>query len=394
MDPKIYFDYAAATPLDDDVQSAMLPYLEEQFYNPSSIYQPAKRVREAVEDARHRVAQVLGAKPTEIIFTSGGTESINAAISGVLYKLSHDYPDAHWVTSAIEHDAVLAQRAPLERAGFSCATVEVKANGLADAAAVTATVNDQTVLVSLQLANNEIGTIQPVAEVAQKIAKIRADRAIRGNDRPLYLHTDAVQAANFLDLSVSRLGIDLLSLSGSKIYGPKGSGILYVRTGIQIQSLLWGGGQERGHRSGTENVAGVVGFAAALEKTAAVRKPEALRLTQLRDQLWRQLQNIPDVILNGDPKKRLPNNLNLIIPGLEGQALVMYLDQAGILASTGSACSSGDLDPSHVLLALGRSREQAAASLRLTLGRSTTEADIAKAAELLHPIVERLRSLK
>ena len=382
----IYLDYAAATPLDDDVRAAMLPYLEQDFYNPSSIYQPARQVRDAVDQARHKVAQVLGAKPTEIVFTSGGTESINAAILGVLQSL----PDGHWVSSAIEHDAVLALQEP-----FSNMTrVDVRPNGVVDPAAIEEAITDQTVLVSLQLANNEIGTIQPVADVAKVIQRIRAGRRKLGIGRPLYLHTDAVQAANFLDLSVARLGVDLLSLSGSKIYGPKGSGVLYVRTGTAIRPLIWGGGQERGRRSGTENVAGAIGFAAALEKAAALRKAEGERLAKLRNDLWQNLKTIPDVILNGDPGKRLPNNLNMTLPGAEGQALVMYLDQAGFLVSTGSACSSGDLDPSHVLQAIGRSREEAADSLRITLGRASSAADMAKLANGLPAIVERVRSLK
>lgn len=381
----LYLDYAAATPLDEEVRAAMLPYLEERFYNPSSIYQASRQVRQAVEEARHRAAQVLGAKPTEIVFTSGGTESINAAIQGVLQE--HD--GGHWVTSAIEHDAVLALRQPYSRV----TTVPVSPKGLVDPAAVISAVSDQTILVSLQLANNEIGTVQPVAEVARALQKVRDHRARRGISQPLYLHTDAVQAANYLDMSVARLGVDLLSLSGSKIYGPKGSGLLYVRTGTKLVPLLWGGGQERGRRSGTENVAGAVGLAAALEKAASLRKSEAVRLSALRDALLTKLQDIPGLVLNGDLKRRLPNNLNLTLPGAEGQALVMYLDQAGILTSTGSACSSGDLDPSHVLLALGRSRDEAASSLRLTLGRATTAAEIDRTAKLLPPIVERVRSL-
>lgn len=390
----IYLDFAAATPLDEDVHTAMLPYLGAEFYNPSSIYQSAQSVRLAVDQARKAAAQILGAKPTELIFTSGGTESINAAIQAVIYGLSQDCRDAHWVTTAIEHDAVLAQRAPLERMGFACTTVPVNSDGIVDPTVIAGAVTDQTVLVSLQLANNEIGTIQPVGEVAKLLQAIRAGRQKRGLARPLYLHTDAVQAPNFLDLSVARLGVDLLSLSGSKLYGPKGSGLLYLRTGTRIAALLWGGGQERGRRSGTENVAAIIGLAKALSIANQMRTAESRRLTRLRDELLTRLKEaVPGLLLNGDPKKRLPGNLNLTIPGAEGQALVMYLDQAGILASTGSACSSGDLDPSHVLLALGRTRQEAADSLRLSLGRPTTQADIGAAAAAIPAIVHRLRRL-
>jgi len=337
-----------------------------------------------------RAAKLLGARVTEIVWTSGGTESINMAIQGVLRA----YPKAHWVTTAIEHDAVLSCREPLKRDGHQATTIGVTARGIVDSAEVASAITDETVLVSVMLANNEVGTIQPVGEIAKAIAKIRHNRTERGIKLPLYLHTDACQAAGYLDLSVERLGADLLTLNGSKIYGPKGSGLLYVRQGTQLEPLLYGGGQERGRRSGTENVAAAVGLARAFAKAQVLRQGETRRLAPLRDDLVRRIiAAIPNVLVNGDLKHSLPGTLNLSFPGLEGQALVLYLDQAGIMASTGSACSAPDLSPSHVLVALGRNNNEAAASLRLTLGRSTTAADINNVVSQLPPIVARLRAI-
>ncbi len=390
----MYLDYAAATPLDPLVLAAMQPYLAAEFANPSSLYGAARQTRRAVEAARQAVAGLLGAKPTEIVWTSGGTEGDNLAVQGVLRAAGEVGKPAHWVTTAIEHDAVLAQIVPLRRAGHKATVVPVRPNGIVEVAAIEAAITDETVLVSVMLANNEIGTIQPVAEVAKLVARVRAERAARGWARPLYLHTDATQAPNYLDLHVARLGADLLTLNGSKIYGPKGVGALYVRQGTPLEPLLYGGGQERGRRSGTENVAGVVGLAAALQQAQLVREAERRRLTALRDAVLHSLlAAVPGARLNGDAKRRLPNNLNLTIPGAAGEALVLYLDQAGFQASTGSACSTGDLDPSHVLLALGRTPGEANSSLRLTLGRATTAADLDRLVAELPPIVARLRQL-
>ena len=386
----IYLDHAAATPLDPQVREAMLPYLRGKFANPSSLYRAARVSHEAVEQARRTLAGILGAKPTEIIVTSGSTESNNTAVQGVLRA----YPGAHWVTTAIEHDAILAQVEPLRRAGHPATVVSVKLNGIADTEQVIGAISDQTVLVSVMLANNEIGTIQPVAEITKRLALIRQDRAKRGIQLPLYIHTDATQAAGYLDLHVARLGVDLLALNGSKIYGPKGTGLLYVRTGTRLEPLMYGGGQERGRRSGTENVAGVVGLAAALKLAAAGRDAESHRQAALRDELWRRLQaDLPDAIINGDIKRRLPGNLNLTIPGADGEALVLYLDNAGVMASTGSACSTGSLDPSPVLLAIGRSSAEANCSLRLTLGRGTTREQMNRVAEMIPAAVTRVRQV-
>ena len=388
--PSYYFDYAATTPIDPAVLDAMRPYLEDDFANPSSLYASARATRAAVESARATIANLLGARTTEIVFTSGGTEGDNLAVQGVLRA----YPGAHWVTTAIEHDAVLACLEPLKRDEHAATVVPVKPSGIVDIAQVEQAITDRTVLVSVMLANNEIGTIQPVANIAKLVAAIRTDRAMRNVSLPLYLHTDAVQAVNYLDLHVARLGVDLLTLSGSKIYGPKGIGALYIRHSTGLEPLLYGGGQERGRRSGTENVAGAVGLARAYELAAGRRSPESHRLGGLREHLARELiAAIPSASLNGDGKRRLPNNLNLTIPGAEGEALVLYLDTVGIQASTGSACSTGSLDPSHVLLAIGRSPAEANSSLRLTLGRGTTPAGVEAVIAALPRIAERVRQL-
>jgi cysteine desulfurase len=383
----IYLDHAATTPLDPDVAALMSPYQHERFANPSSLYGAARLTKAALEGARAQVARVLGARVTEIVWTSGGTESVNMAIQGVLRA----HPGSNWVTTAIEHDAVLSCREPMERDGYKVTTVGVKASGIVDPAVVEAAIDDETVLVSVMLANNEIGTIQPLADTGEILRKIRKNRQKRGVTLPLYLHTDACQAAGYLDLSVTRLGVDLLSLNGSKIYGPRGSGLLYMRYGTKVEPLIYGGGQERGRRSGTEDVAGAVGLAATLELAQKQRSSETKRLVALRDALLKKLEaSLPSLIVNGEMKRRLPGNLNLTFPHLDGQSLVLYLDQAGIQASTGSACSSGDAEPSHVLLAIGRSEAEASASLRLTLGRETTAEQIDYVAEKLPPIVERL----
>jgi cysteine desulfurase len=385
-----YLDHAAATPMDASVFDAMKPFLTTQFANPSSLYMAARSTRLAIDTARATIARILGAKPTEIVFTSGGTESNNLAIQGVLRA----HPGTHWVTTAIEHDAVLAQTKALTEEGHPATVVPVPETGMVKVDQIEAAIQDDTVLISVMMANNEIGTIQPVADLAKLITKIRASRQQTGNNVPLYLHTDAVQAANFLDLHTARLGVDLMSISGSKIYGPKGTGFLYVRHSVELDPLQFGGGQERGRRSGTENVAGVVGLAQSFEITTTRRESEATRLRALRDNLLSRLRDhLPDLIANGDLKRRLPNNLNITIPHADGETLVLYLDNAGIMASTGSACSTGNLDPSHVLLAIGRTKNEAESSLRLTLGRDTTNQTIDYVAQTLPRVVERVRSL-
>jgi len=362
----IYLDYAAATPMDDRVFAAMQPYLKQLFYNPSATYLAARSVAKALQQARGNVAQLLGARPPEIIFTAGGTEANNLAIHGVMRQ----YPAANVVVSAIEHESVLA---PAGR--YDCRVAPVDKHGMVDVARLAELIDDQTILVSVMYANNEVGTIQPIKELAQLIKQKRAGRA---GDMPLVFHTDAAQAANYLDLQVARLGVDLLTLNGGKMYGAKQSGVLYVRSGIQLQPLVDGGGQERGYRSGTENVAAAIGFATALTIAQAQRHTETKRLQTLQRQFIEGIHvAVPTVLLNGHATKRLPNNVHLTFPGIDNERLLMQLDEHGIMAAAGSACSASSEQPSHVLAALGMSDEYAQSSLRFSMWLQTSESDIA-----------------
>lgn len=390
-DGKIYyFDHAAATPLEPVVLEAMLPFLRYEYANPSSLYSAARHTRAAIEHSRAKIAALIGAKPTEIVFTSGGTESNNLAIQGVLRA----NPGSHWVTTAIEHDAVLQNAKHQSRFGHDVTVVAVGEAGIVDSKAMAGSIRDDTVLVSVMYANNEIGTIQPVGDIVRRVKAIRAQRRASGNLLPLYVHTDAVQAAQYLSLHVDRLGIDLMSINGSKLYGPKGTGVLYLRHTTSIEPLMYGGGQERERRSGTENVGGIVGLANAMEIADSIRESEAARLAALRDNLLARLRvKLPDLIVNGDTKRRLPNNLNITIPGADGESLILYLDGRGFLASTGSACSTGNLDPSHVLLAIGRSPQQANCSVRLSLGRATDATAIKALSNALPEVVSRVLQL-
>lgn len=375
----IYLDYAAATPLDPTVFTAMQPYFSEQFYNPSASYLAAKAVAADLRVAREQVAHVIGAKPTEIIFTAGGTEANNLAIQGIMAR----YPEARLCVSAIEHESV---REPA--AQYDVVEIAVGEDGLVDLAELTKTIDDQTVLVSLMYANNEIGTVQPLKEVAAQIRAVRDQRRVEGNKLPLYLHADACQAANYLDLHVGKLGVDLMTLNGGKIYGPKQSGVLYVKTGVDLAPLIRGGGQERSLRSGTENVAQAVGFAAALQAAQTMRHDESKRLTAVRDQTIQALQvAFPEVIINGSLKRRLPNNISLTLPGQDNERLMMALDERGIICAVGSACSASKDEPSHVLRAIGLSDEAAQATLRLTLGRGSNSEDMGKVVSQLQEII-------
>ncbi len=391
MKPKklIYLDHAAATPLDPRVLKAMKPYFKSEFANPSSLYEAARRTRQALDAARKSIAGELGAKPTEIVFTAGGTESVNLAIQGVMRQ----FPGSGLVTSAIEHEAVLRCGRAMAEEGNELLIVPVDSSGVFKAHELAKTITDLTSLVSVMLVNSEIGTIQPLTELASVIRKVRADRQQRGIDQPIYLHSDASQAAGALDLSVNRLGVDLLTLNGSKIYGPKQSGILYVKTGVELKPLIYGGGQERNLRSGTENVAGAVGLAEALKLAQSARTSQNKRLAELRDLAWSEIRSrIKGVSLNGDAKRRIGANLNVTFDGVDGESLVLYLDKAGFAVATGSACQAG-LEPSHVLTAIGLSKRQAESSLRLTLGRATTRTDIDQLLKVLPGLVERLRRL-
>lgn len=363
-----YFDYAAATPVDPDVFKAMLPYFSDGFYNPSAPYRPARDARSALETARADVAAVLGAKPVEVIFTAGASEANNLAIHGVMRR----YPDANMIISAIEHESVTA---PAQRCTNRVLPVDPK--GVIQLEKLTEIIDDQTVLVSVMLANNEIGTIQPIARLARELEDLRKQRAASGNTLPLLLHCDAAQAGNYLDLHVHRLGVDMLSLNGGKIYGPKQSGALYVRGGIVLQPLIDGGGQERGLRSGTENVPACVGFAYALRQAQGVRADEQVRMNELQRHFFNLVADkLPAVTVNGSLKNRLANNVHLTFVGQDSERMIMQLDDLGFYAASGSACSASSEEPSHVLGALGMSDDDIRSSLRFTMGAHTTEGDI------------------
>lgn len=378
---RIYLDHAATTPLRDEVLAAMLPHLTEHFGNASSLHAEGRRARQGVDEARERVAANIGARPREIVFTSGGSEGDNLALKGAAWAASAR--GRHIVTSSVEHKAVLNTLAILERSGFEVTYLPVDRYGRVDPAEVEAALTERTTLVSVMYANNEVGTIQPIAEIG-----VICRRA------GVLLHTDAVQAGGFLPLDVDRLGVDLLTLSAHKVYGPKGVGALFVRQGTALLPQIQGGSQERQRRAGTENVAGIVGFAAALglvQGDAAARDAENARLAALRDRLVAAVRDLDGVELTGHPVERLPHNASWLIDGVEGGDLIAALDLGGVAASTGSACISGSADPSHVLVAMGIDAGRANGALRLTAGRSTTDAEIDQAAEVLRASVSRLR---
>jgi cysteine desulfurase len=361
----IYLDYAAATPVADEVLAAMQPYYSDKFYNPSATYLASQQVKQDLGQARAKVASVLGAKPSEVVFTAGGSEANNLAIDGVM----RGNPSANMIVSAIEHDSVLETAEQ-----YDVRICPVNETGLVDLAALNQLIDDNTALVSIMYANNEIGTVQPIKRIAEIVAE---KRAARTSKLPLLLHTDAAQAANYLDLHVNRLGADLMTLNGGKIYAPKQSGALYVRAGVVLEPLVRGGGQERGLRSGTENVAASVGFAVALEMAQKLRKDEVARLRQLQTNCITGLENLDrGIVVNGSQKHRLPNNVHITIPGSDNERLIMELDEAGIMAAAGSACSASSELPSHVLMALGLSDETAQSSLRFSFGRDTDQVAI------------------
>jgi cysteine desulfurase len=389
MDDTIYLDHAATTPLDPDVLGTMLPYFTERYGNPSSIYQLGQEARAAIDQARAACARVLGCEPSEIIFTSGATESDNLALRGVAWgarlALRNNGALPHIVTTAIEHHAVLHTANSLQREGFSATYVAPDSRGIVDPEAIAAAVRPETCLISVMYANNESGAIQPIQEIAE-VAR----------DRGIPLHTDAVQAAGTLSVNVDALGVDLLSLSAHKFYGPKGVGLLYVRRGTTIDFQQKGGGQEQGRRGGTENVPGIVGLGMALERADAWRDAYADHCTRLRDRLADGLfAAISEAMLNGpsDLRLRLPNNLNVTIPGIQGETLLLSLDVLGVAASAGSACTTGNTEPSHVLRAMGLSDDGCRSALRFTVGRSNTEQQIDDAIDALVGSVDRARSL-
>lgn len=382
----IYLDYAAATPLDSDVLAAMQPFFAEQFYNPSATYLPAQHVRNSLENARQDVASCLGARTNEIIFTAGGSESDNLAIAGIMQQ----FPGKHVVVSAVEHDAVLEPAMQ-----FSSTLAPVDAEGRIDLRQLEESIKDDTVLVSVMYANNEVGTIQPLHKIATVLRTIRDERKRVGNALPLYFHTDACQAANYLDLHVARLGVDLMTLNGGKIYGPKQSGVLFVASHVRLQPIIRGGGQERNLRSGTENVSAHVGFATALLQVQMKRREESDRLSSIQKNAFETITDaVPWSVLNGSIKHRLPNNIHITLPGTDNERVLLELEQQGILGAAGSACSASDDEPSHVLRAMGISDTNAQASLRFTMGRSTSEDDISKMIEALRIITKDTRSDK
>lgn len=376
MSDFVYLDHAAATPLDLKVLAAMQPYFSDDFFNPSSPYAPAVKVRRDYEEAKAQLAGCIGARSAELIMTAGATESINLAINSI---------GGHVVTSAIEHESVLAAA---KRADHTI--VDVSASGRVDPGEVRQAIRPDTRLVSVALANGEIGTVQPLSDIAKVVREERARRLESGNETPIYLHSDASQGAGLLDIHVSRLGVDLLTLNAGKIYGPKQVGLLWAERSVRLEAQIVGGGQERGLRSGTENVAGVIGFSKALEIAEKGRKEEVKRLQSLRDYLESQLaEALPQVETSGDPKHRLPSHLHVSFPGLDGERLVFRLEARGVLAATGSACAANKGTRSHVLTAIGLAPEVADGSLRLSLGRLSDEDSIKKAAAI---IVEEVKS--
>ena len=378
---RIYLDYAATTPTDPDVVKAMLPYFTEDPGNPSSIYSYGQDAKGAVEEARVKVADLISARDEEIVFTSGGTEADNFALKGVAF--ANESKGNHIITSSIEHHAVIQTCKFLAGRGFLVTYLPVDEYGMVDPGEVKKAISDKTILISIMHANNEVGTIEPVAEIG-RIAR----------EAGVYFHTDAVQTVGHIPVDVNELGVDLLSMSAHKLYGPKGVGALYARKGTRLTPFMHGGEQERGRRASTENVPGIVGFGRAAELARQEVSQEAQRLTNLRDQFIKSLlEQIDHTRLNGHRLKRLPNNINVSVDYAEGESILLNLDLEGICASTGSACSSSTLEPSYVLLAIGLPPEQAHGSLRFTLGKWTTEEDMRRVLEVLPRVVAKLRAM-
>lgn len=377
----IYMDHSATTPAKTEVVDAMIPYFTTHFGNPSSIYGIARESKKAIDTARAQVAKALGADPDEIYFTSGGSESDNWAFKGVAF--ANRKRGNHIITTSIEHHAVMHTCQFLEKEGFDVTYLPVDKYGLVDPAVLEKAITDKTILISIMYANNEIGTIEPIAELGAIARKHK-----------VYFHTDAVQAIGNVKINVNEQNIDLLSLSAHKFYGPKGVGALYIKKGVRIENLIHGGGQERKRRAGTENIAGIVGLGKAIELATADIDGHNARICAMRDRLIKGvLETIPNTRLNGHPEKRLPGNFNISFEFIEGESMLLWLDDEGICASTGSACTSGSLEPSHVLLATGLPVEVSHGSLRLTLGDANTDKDVDFVLEVLPKVVSRLRDM-
>ncbi|WP_308857826.1 cysteine desulfurase NifS [uncultured Oscillibacter sp.] len=377
----VYADNAATTAMSETALEAMLPCLREEYANPSSLHTPGQRAAEKLTEAREIFARRLGASPAEITFTSGGSESDNQALrSGAMLGMRKG--KKHIISTKFEHHAVLHTLQALEKEGFEVTLLDIPSDGVVTAEQVRQAIRPDTALVSVMFANNEIGTIQPIAEIAAVC-----------REAGVLFHTDAVQAAGHLPIDVKELGVDMLSLSAHKFHGPKGVGVLYARRGVALTNVIYGGAQERGRRAGTENVPGIVGAAAAFEEACAHMEENAQKMTALRDRLIRGLTAIPHTVLNGDAERRLPGNVNVCFEGIEGESLLLMLDAKGIAASSGSACTSGSLDPSHVLLALGRPHEVAHGSLRLSLSHYNTDADVDHILSVVPGVVEYLRNM-
>lgn len=380
--PMVYLDHSATTPLDPEVLQAMMPYLTEEFGNASSVYGLGQRARQAIDQARDEVAAFYGVAAKEVIFTSGGTESDNLAFRGIAARNADR--GRHVITTTIEHDAVLRSAEALERDGFDVTRLPVDRFGLVDPQALREALRPDTILVSIMHANNEIGTIEPIRELVG-VTRERSDA---------YFHTDAVQSTGKIPVRVDQLGVDLLSMSAHKLHGPKGVGSLIARSGVRLEPQLLGGGHERNRRAGTENVAGIVGLAKAVGIAHRDMDKNMAQLTALRDRLIEGvLDRIPRAELTGHPQRRLPHHASFLFQGVEGESLLLQLDMEGIAASSGSACTSGSLEPSHVILALGYPQERALGSLRLSVGKGNTDADIDLVLDRLPAMVGRLRAM-
>jgi cysteine desulfurase len=390
----IYLDHAASTPTDAKVLSAMKPYFLHTFANPSSLYSLGVKAKNAIEESRKKIADILSAQPDTIYFTSGATESNNLAIIGSTWTAQSQ--GKHIITTKIEHDSVLRGVQELEKnCGFTVTYLDVDEHGLVNIDEFKKALRNDTILVSIMYANNEIGTIEPIAEIGREILKWRKNH----NTVYPYFHCDAAQAPNYLDIQVEKLHVDLMTFNGSKIYGPKGVGVLYKRRSIKMQPQSYGGRQEKGVRAGTENVPGIVGFSKALEIVQKNREKKSIEMAKLRHYFWQKMQKqIPNIELNGPElkniEKRLPSNLNIYFKDVEAEALVLYLDSYGIFVSAGSACSTESNEPSHVLKAIGCSDERANSSIRLSLGKDTTKKDIDEVMKYLPKIIAELRKIK